>query len=101
MRNKKDSVTKVASDENPYHPNPLPGFHEVSIQVFIDDVNMMIYCDVLTALNEIKHKAWEMGWRFKFRPIGFAESLYSVPGVKIDREGQERVCAAGPAEKAA
>jgi hypothetical protein len=97
MRNKKDTATKVGSDENP----PLLGFYEVSIQVFIDDVNFNIYGDDLRALDEIGRKACEMGWRFKFRPISFVESLYSVPGLNFERKEQNRICAARSAEKSA
>jgi hypothetical protein len=93
MNKKKDRVTEAHSAEYPppraFSAKSLPalGFYEVRIHAFIDDANMNIYGDVLRALDEIGHRAWEMGWRIKYRPISFAESLYTVPAPIDPRRG--------------
>jgi hypothetical protein len=42
-----------------------------------------------------------MGWRIKYRPISFAESLYTVPALNFELEEHNRIRAARPAEKSA
>jgi hypothetical protein len=107
MNKKKDRVTEAHSAEYPppraFSAKSLPalGFYEVRIHAFIDDANMNIYGDVLRALDEIGHRAWEMGWRIKYRPISFAESLYTVPALNFELKEHNRICAARPAEKSA